>query len=69
MPSTRIRINPRPYANHHASPNERIVEFSSPSGGGLISFREVDGGLEVEVYRHDDTVSVLGGMPVGAEQA
>lgn len=46
-------------ANQHAGPNERIIEFSSANGGGLISFRDMpDGGLVVDVYRCDASVEV-----------
>jgi len=45
-------------AQKYAAPNERIIEFSSEFGGGLISFRDVDGRLVVSIYRHDSTVIV-----------
>lgn len=45
-------------ANQHTAANERIIEFSSEYGGGLISFRANDGVLHVEVYRTDKTVRV-----------
>lgn len=51
-------VSTRCVANAHTAANERIVEFSSSVGGGLISFREVDGRLIVDVYRCDDTVTV-----------
>lgn len=47
-----------PVANQHSSASERIIEFSSPGGGGLISFRVLDGKLIIEPYRMDDTVEV-----------
>lgn len=53
-------------ANVHASPNERIIEFTFPGTkakggyrqGGLISFRVVDGKGRVDVYNYDDEVKV-----------
>lgn len=44
----------------HATPNERIVEFSSRSGGGFVAFRETEGGgIEVEVYSCDAPVQII----------
>jgi hypothetical protein len=55
----RIKVNTRPVASDYAAPGERIVEYSSlMGGGGLISFREVEGRLVVELYRHDKTVEI-----------
>lgn len=51
---------------------ERIVEFSSDAGGGLISFRERAGKLYVEVYRADLSVVVKFGyqeIPAAPERA
>lgn len=48
-------------ANVHTAPNERIVEFSSDAGGGLIGFTVAGGKLHVHVYRHDPTVLVTVG--------
>ena len=45
-------------ASKYAGPTERIIEFSSKSGGGLIAFREHDGKLTVDVYHQDATVEV-----------
>lgn len=47
-------------ADRYHAPNERIVEFTFPSGkGGLISFRLNANGAEVvEVYRLDDEIQV-----------
>jgi hypothetical protein len=46
-------------ASHYAGPDERIIEFSSKGGGGLIAFRVADDGrLLVDVYRQDRTVKV-----------
>jgi hypothetical protein len=54
-------------ADHYAAPNERIIEFFSEGGGGLISFwlREEEDGtfLDVSVYRCDPTVMVGGPVP------
>lgn len=47
-------------ANRYTAANERIVEFSSQHGGGLISFREkANGRLEVNIYQMDPTVIVV----------
>ena len=50
-------------ANQYAADNERIVEFSSDCGGGLIDFYQdkESGKLHVTVYRHDETVIVKEG--------
>lgn len=59
MASRTVSVNTNPVANGYAGPNGRIIEFSSPNGGGLIAFREMDDGtLRVEVYRIDETVTV-----------
>jgi hypothetical protein len=64
---TRINVNTSPVANQYAAGGERIVEFSSPGGGGLIAFRmsndEKVPGLIVDVYRYDSTVTVRVGKP------
>ena len=52
------RVDTAPIANRYAGSRERIVEFSSPKGGGLISFRETGAGLVVEVYSQDGSVTV-----------
>jgi hypothetical protein len=54
-----IRILLNCVANHYAGDRERIVEFSSPDGGGLISFWRNNGRLRVDIYRCDDTVDVV----------
>jgi hypothetical protein len=54
-----IRIDTSPVASRYASASGRIIEFDSPSGGGLIAFRmQDDGTLTVEPYRLDETVKV-----------
>jgi len=59
MPSRKITINTNPVANGYTGRDEKIIEFSSPGGGGLISFRLNDKNeLDVSVYRTDDTVTV-----------
>lgn len=63
-----IKINTDPVANQYTNPNERIIEFSSPSGGGLISFREQGDGLVVDVYRTDLNVTVLSGKVLRASE-
>jgi hypothetical protein len=53
------RVLTKCVANNYTGPNERIIEFSSKSGGGLIAFRETgDRTLLVSVYRLDPTVQV-----------
>jgi len=59
-----IRINVNPVANQYSAPAERIIEFSSPAGGGLISLTVVtaaqgDPYLTVELYRLDEGVQVI----------
>lgn len=54
----RVNVNTSPVADRYAGPDERIVEFSSPEGGGLVSFMVRDGKLIVDLYRLDDTVEV-----------
>ena len=55
----RPKVLTRCVANRYAAPNERIVEFTSKNGGGLISFATLlDGRLAVDVYRCDPTVVV-----------
>lgn len=64
MPTNKVRVNTNPVANGYASDNEQIIEFSSPNGGGLISFAlQDDGRLVVDVYRTDATVEVRTGTP------
>ena len=58
-----VKITTNPVANHYAGPGERIIEFSSDGGGGLIAFTETDAGLIVDVYRQDPTVTVRVGKP------
>ena len=55
-------MNASPVADRYG--NEKIIEFSSPVGGGLISFVITgDDQLEVHVYRQDMTVQVTTGRP------
>ncbi len=57
---TKPRVITRCVANQYTGANERIIEFSSQFGGGLISFYEQDDGtLSVCVYRCDKTVEVV----------
>jgi hypothetical protein len=53
------KVDTAPVASRYAMDHERIIEFSSAAGGGLISFRILDGRLRVEAYRTDDTVDVI----------
>jgi hypothetical protein len=60
------KVNTNPVANNYSAPNERIIEYSSKSGGGLIALRETDDGrLTVDLYRHDDTVDIRVGPAEG----
>jgi hypothetical protein len=54
----RPKVETRCVADRYAGDSERIVEFSSEAGGGLIAFRVVGGRLRVDVYRQDKTVDV-----------
>lgn len=64
MASRNIKINTNPVSNGYAGTDERIIEFSSPNGGGLISFRLSSAGrLSVDVYRTDETVDVRAPKP------
>jgi hypothetical protein len=58
----RPTVNARPVAQAYAAPNERILEFSGPTGtGGLISIRAHDDGtVSVDLYRLDAGVRVDG---------
>ncbi len=57
------RVNTRCVADRYAAPNERIIEFSSDCGGGLISLAEHDGRLHVNVYNYDPTVVPIVSYP------
>lgn len=58
------KVNTNPVANQYSAPNERIIEYSSTQGGGLISIRETDAGrLRVDLYQHDDSVEIIVGKP------
>lgn len=53
------RVNTNPVANQYTGAGERIVEYSSANGGGLIAFHQTgDGRLIVYLYRHDATVDI-----------
>jgi hypothetical protein len=69
---TIITVNTNPVANHYVSnkAGEKIIEFSSPNGGGLIGFRVMnDGALTVDIYRTDPTVIVRTGEDVRTRQS
>jgi len=52
-------VNARPVAGRYEGPREKIIEFSSPAGGGLVSFQlKDDGTLWIGVYRADPEVRV-----------
>ena len=60
MSENQITVNTRPVADQYGS--EKIIEFSSPVGGGLISFLITpDDQLSVHVARQDMTVRVTAG--------
>ena len=60
MSKSQISVNTRPGADRYGS--EKVIEFSSPVGGGLISFTITsDDQLDVHVYRQDLTVHVTAG--------
>ena len=59
----RPKVNLAPIADAFAMPDERIIEFTSASGGGLIAIRERDGLVTVDVYRTDPTVPVRADTP------
>ena len=62
----KISVNTSPVADQYAGRDEKIIEYSSPNGGGLISFRLMDDGtLSVDLYRHDPTVRVRVGEAPG----
>lgn len=63
MARSKIKVDTSPVADAYAHrPDEKIIEFSSPNGGGLIAFRVTDDGrLRVDVYRADPSVDVVVG--------
>ena len=70
MARSGISINKNPVADQYSASNEKIIEFSSPNGGGLIAFRLLDGKhagyhvFRVDIYRTDPTVEVSLGKDV-----
>jgi hypothetical protein len=66
MARNKIIVNSSPVADRYATPGiEKIIEFSSPADGGLISFRVMDdGALTMDIYRTDPTVIVRLGNDV-----
>lgn len=72
MATRKPSVNTNPGANTYAGPGERIVEYSSPAGGGLIAFRvgRPDGAradvLTVDLYQHDPWVEIRVGCADGA---
>lgn len=55
----RPKVDLNPVANGSAMWGESIIGVSSDAGGCLISLREINGRLRVEVYRADETVDVV----------
>ena len=63
MPKTKIIVNC--IASRYAGRDERIIEFASAEGGGLISFLpRQDGTLLIDLYQLDPTVFVRTAPPV-----
>ncbi len=55
----RIKVTTRCVADRYSAPNEKIVEFSSDVGGGLVSFRiGADNHMHIQVYRTDPNITV-----------
>jgi len=62
MSTRKVKVTLNPVANTYAGTSERIIEYSSPNGGGLISFRlSDDGHLIIDMYREDESVLILVG--------
>jgi hypothetical protein len=57
------KVTTNAVANLYAGPTERIIEFSSEKGGGLISLQVVGDELRLYVYQQDKTVQVTVGEP------
>jgi hypothetical protein len=58
------KVDTNPVADRYSGSNERIVEYSTRSGlGGLISFRETEDGLLIDLYQHDAAVTIRVGKP------
>lgn len=56
--SRKPSVNTSPVASKYAASDERIIEYSSPAGGGLIALRVTGDRLAVDLYRHDPTVDI-----------
>jgi hypothetical protein len=64
MARSKIKVNTNAVASQYAFADEKIIEFSSPNGGGLMAFTlQKDGTLLISVYRQDATVHVAEGRP------
>lgn len=62
----RPKVTTRCPADHYHGARERVIEFSSMFGGGLISFLETEEcKLLVQVYRQDETVIVTASKEKG----
>ena len=66
---SRPSVKTKCIADNYHGDNERIIEFCSRYGGGLISFRERGGKLMVEICRQDSTVEVMVGKPKETTEA
>lgn len=66
MTTRKIRVTTRPVADNYTAANERTIEYSSPTGGGLITLSLTDDGkLIVDLHGHDATVDIRVGKPRG----
>lgn len=66
-PRSLVKVNASPVAQRYA--DEKIIEYSSPVGGGLIAFLVRDERLIIEPYRHDDTVRIDVPAPAALPEA
>jgi len=60
---SRPRVIANCVANKYAGADERIVEYTSRHGGGLIAFHETEDGLVIDLYSHDASVDIRVGDP------
>ncbi len=59
MKNNAITLDLDPDAGLSARTGERILEFSSENGGGLLAFRPVDGGIIVTAYRFSSSARLI----------
>lgn len=66
MTTRKIRVDTSPVADAYTAANEKAIEYSSPGGGGLITFwLHDDGRLIVDLHGHDATVDIRVGKARG----